>query len=71
MLWSVNGPDLNPIENLWWKLKKRVHEMGPTCKADLANGNQNVEAKFMNSIACYYLNICLLIAVAMLTISVN
>ena len=24
------NPDLNPIENLWWKLKKLLHEKTPT-----------------------------------------
>uniref|UniRef100_A0A3Q0R5D0 Tc1-like transposase DDE domain-containing protein n=1 Tax=Amphilophus citrinellus TaxID=61819 RepID=A0A3Q0R5D0_AMPCI len=32
----ANSPDLNPIENLWWKLKKMVHDKAPACKADLA-----------------------------------
>lgn len=36
MAWPANSPELNPIENLWWKLKKVVHDMAPTCKADLA-----------------------------------
>ncbi|CAJ0921952.1 unnamed protein product [Ranitomeya imitator] len=36
MSWPANSPDLNPIEDLWWKLKKMVHDEAPTCKADLA-----------------------------------
>uniref|UniRef100_A0A3Q3AY27 Tc1-like transposase DDE domain-containing protein n=1 Tax=Kryptolebias marmoratus TaxID=37003 RepID=A0A3Q3AY27_KRYMA len=36
MSWTANNPDLNPIENLWWRLKKMVHKKAPTCKADLA-----------------------------------
>jgi DDE superfamily endonuclease len=36
MSWPANSPYLNPIENLWWKLKKMVHDKAPTCKADLA-----------------------------------
>ena len=36
MTWPANSPDLNPIENLWWKLKKIVHDKAPSCKADLS-----------------------------------
>uniref|UniRef100_A0A3Q2ZAS5 Tc1-like transposase DDE domain-containing protein n=1 Tax=Kryptolebias marmoratus TaxID=37003 RepID=A0A3Q2ZAS5_KRYMA len=36
MSWPANSLDLNPIENLWWKLNKMVHDKAPTCKADLA-----------------------------------
>uniref|UniRef100_A0A3Q2ZWT6 Transposase Tc1-like domain-containing protein n=1 Tax=Kryptolebias marmoratus TaxID=37003 RepID=A0A3Q2ZWT6_KRYMA len=36
MSWPSNSPYLNPIENLWWKFKKMVHDKAPTCKADLA-----------------------------------
>uniref|UniRef100_A0A3Q1FU03 Uncharacterized protein n=1 Tax=Acanthochromis polyacanthus TaxID=80966 RepID=A0A3Q1FU03_9TELE len=36
MSWSANSPDVNPIKNLRWKLKKMVHDTAPACKADLA-----------------------------------
>uniref|UniRef100_A0A3Q2YTH0 Uncharacterized protein n=1 Tax=Hippocampus comes TaxID=109280 RepID=A0A3Q2YTH0_HIPCM len=32
---SENKSDLVPIEILWWKLKKMVHDMAPNCKADV------------------------------------
>uniref|UniRef100_A0A8C5GZT2 Tc1-like transposase DDE domain-containing protein n=1 Tax=Gouania willdenowi TaxID=441366 RepID=A0A8C5GZT2_GOUWI len=36
MLWPANSLDLNPVENLWWKLKKIVHNKAPSSKADMA-----------------------------------
>jgi hypothetical protein len=37
--WPPYSLDLNPIENAWWELKKRAHEMFPevmACKAGSA-----------------------------------
>lgn len=36
MPWRANSPELNPIENLWWQLKKPVPDKPPTYKAVLA-----------------------------------
>lgn len=33
--WPGNSPDLNPIENCWWKLKKEVHMKHPRSLEDL------------------------------------
>ena len=35
--WPGNGPDLNPMENLWVILKKKVFEMNCTSIEDLKN----------------------------------
>ena len=33
--WPGSSPDLNPIENLWTKMKKKVAELKPTSEATL------------------------------------
>lgn len=35
MYWPANSPDLNPIENLWAKVKLLINEKKPTNKEDL------------------------------------
>ena len=59
MSWPANSPDVNPIENLWWKLKKMVHDKAPTCKADLAKQSDKVGARLMKSTVCHSLSPCL------------
>lgn len=36
MSWPAKSTNLNPIEHLWWKLKKMIHDKAPTCQANLA-----------------------------------
>lgn len=36
MTQPANSPDLNPIEDLCWKLKIMIHDKTPSCKADLS-----------------------------------
>ena len=35
--WPGNSPDLNPIENLWKQMKKKVDEREPSSLVDLKN----------------------------------
>lgn len=32
---TTNSPNLNPTENLWWKLKKMLKDKAPACEAEL------------------------------------
>lgn len=50
LAWPTNSLDHNPINNLWWKLKKIVNDEAPTCKDDL--GTDTVGARLIS--AAYY-----------------
>ena len=40
--WAANSPDMNPIENIWSLLKKRVFAIGASSKQDLIENIENV-----------------------------
>ena len=38
--WPPNSPDLNPMENLWHIIKKKVQELMPTKERDLIDASK-------------------------------
>ena len=50
--WPGNSPDLNPIENLWEHMKKKVAEKEPSSLVDLKNKILEVWTLETSSEAC-------------------
>ena len=55
--WPGNSPDLNPIENLWFIMKRKVEKLGPKTKEELISAvirvwNHDLDDSLLKRLVC-------------------